>query len=45
MGSVVKEKDGKTKDNTREVRSRRMRGEVVGCFQAMMGKKDILVKL
>ena len=44
LGSVVKEHVGEMEDNTREGRSRRMRKEVVGCVQDVVGKKKLLVQ-
>ena len=44
MGSVVKYKVGKLQKITREVRIRRMRKEVVGCFHGVAGKKKFLVQ-
>ena len=44
-GSVVKAKDGEIEENAREVRIRRTRKEVVGCVQAMVGKKKFLIQI
>ena len=44
VGSVVKSKVGELEKITREVRIRRMRKEVVGCVQSVVGKKKFLVK-
>ena len=44
VGSVVKAKVGEFENITRERRSRRMRKEVVGCFQDVVGKKNFLVQ-
>ena len=44
MGSVVKAKVGYLKKITREGRSRKIREEVVGCVQSVLGKKKFLVK-
>ena len=43
VGSVVKAKVGELEKITREGRSRRMRKEVVGCVQSLVGKKKFLV--
>ena len=43
QGSVVKTKVGDLEKITREGRSRRMRKEVVGCVQGVVGKKKFLV--
>ena len=45
MGAVVKAKVGDLGNITREGRIRRMRKEVVICFQAVVGKKKFLVKI
>ena len=42
VGSVVKAKVGELEKITREGRSRRMRKEVVGCVQSVVGKKNFL---
>ena len=44
VGSVVKAKVREIEENTREGRSRRMRKEVVGCVQDVVGKKRFLVQ-
>ena len=44
VGSIVKGKVGEMEDTTREVRIRRMRKEVMGCVQAVVGKKIFLVQ-
>ena len=44
VGSLVKAKAGKIEENTREGRSRRMRKEVVGGVQSMVGKNNLLVQ-
>ena len=44
VGSVVKAKDGDLVVKTREGRIRRTRKEVGGCVQAMVWKKNFLVK-
>ena len=41
--SVVKAKVGELEKITRKGRSRRMRKEVVGCFQRVVGKNKFLV--
>ena len=43
VGSVVKAKIGELEKITRKVRSRRMRKEVVGCVQSVVGKNNFLV--
>ena len=43
VGSVVKANVGELDNITREGRIRRMRKEVVGCFQTVVGKKRLLV--
>ena len=43
VGSVVKAKVGELEKITRKVRSRRMRKEVVGCVQSVVGKNKFLV--
>ena len=43
MGYVVKAKVGDMEENTKGERSRRMRKEVVGCVQDVVGKKRLLV--
>ena len=43
VGSVVKAKVGELEHITRKGRSRRMRGDVVGCFQRVVGKNMFLV--
>ena len=45
VGSVVKSDVGKLEDITREVRSRRIRKEVVGCVNYVVGKNNFLVQL
>ena len=42
VGSVVKAKVGELENITREGRSRRMRKEVVGCVQRVVGKNKLL---
>ena len=44
VGSVVKSKVGELENITREGRSRRMRKEVVGCVQSVVGKKKLPVQ-
>ena len=44
VGSVVKAKVGELENIKREGRSRRMRKEVVGCVQSVVGKKNFLVQ-
>ena len=44
MGSVVKAKVGELENITREGRSRRMRKEVMGCVQSIVGKNKFLVQ-
>ena len=44
VGSVVKAKVGEMEENTREGRIRRMRKELMGCVQAVVGKKKLLVQ-
>ena len=44
VGSVVKAKAGETEENKREGSNRRMRKDVVGCVQAVVGKKNFLVQ-
>ena len=41
---VVKSKVGELENITREERTRRMMNEVVGCVQAVVGKKKFLVQ-
>ena len=43
VGSVVKTEVVKMEDNTREGIIRRIRKEVVGCVQAVLGKNKFLV--
>ena len=43
VGFVVKAKVGELENITREERIRRMRKEVVGCVQILVGKKNFLV--
>ena len=43
VGSVVKAKVGELENITRKVRTRRMRKEVVGCVQSVVGKNNFLV--
>ena len=43
VGSVVKAKVGELEKITREERSRRIRKEVVGCVQSVVGKNKLLV--
>ena len=43
VGSFVKAKVGELDKITREGRSRRMRKEVVGCVQSVVGKNNLLV--
>ena len=45
VGSVVKAKVGEFENITREGRSMRMRKEVVGCVQAVAGKKNFVIQL
>ena len=45
LGSVVKEKDVEMEDNTKEGRTRIMRKDTVGCVQAVVWKKKLLVQL
>ena len=45
VGSVVKENVGDIKENTREGRIRKMRNEVAGCVQTVIGKKKLSVQL
>ena len=42
LGSVVKAKVGELENITREGRSRRMRKDVVGCVQSVVGRKNLL---
>ena len=44
MGSVVKAKVGEVEENTREGRIRRMRKDLMGCFQDVMGEKKLLAQ-
>ena len=44
VGSVVKAKVGELENITREGRIGSMRKEVVGCVQAVLGKKKFLVQ-
>ena len=44
VGSVVKAKVGEMEENTREGRIRRMRKEMMGCVQAVVGKKKLVVQ-
>ena len=44
MGSVVNAKFGEMEENKREGRTRRMRKEVVGCVQDVVGKNILLVQ-
>ena len=44
VGSIVKAKAGWLEKITREGRSSRIRKEVVGCVQSVVGKKNFLVK-
>ena len=44
VGYVVKAKVGDIQENTREVRNRRMRKELVGCYQDVAVKNRLLVK-
>ena len=44
VGSVLKEKGGEMEENTREGRNRRMRKDMVGCVQDLVGKKILLVQ-
>ena len=44
VGSVVMAKVGELEKITREVRSRRMRKEVVGCVHIVVGKNNFLVQ-
>ena len=44
MGSVVKANVGEMEENTREGRIRRMRKELMGCVQAVVGKKKLLAQ-
>ena len=43
VGYVVKSKVGELENITREVRSRRMRKELVVCVQSVVGKNNFLV--
>ena len=43
VGSVVKAKVGELENITRKGRSRRMRKDVVGCVQSVVGKNKFLV--
>ena len=43
-GSVLKANVGELENIAREGRSRRMRKEVVGCVQSVVGKKKLLVQ-
>ena len=43
VGSVVKVEVGELEKITREGRSRRIRKDVVGCVQSLVGKKKFLV--
>ena len=45
VGSVVKAKVGEAEENTREGRIRRMRKDLMGCFQDVMGEKKLLAQL
>ena len=45
IGLVVTVKVRDTEDKKREGRSRRMRRKVVGCVQAVVGKKNFSIKL
>ena len=45
VGSVVKVKVGELKKITSKGRSRRMRKDVVGCFQRVVGKNKFLFLL
>ena len=44
VGSVVKAKVGDMEENTREGRNSRIRKEVVGCVQDVVGNKKFLVQ-
>ena len=44
VGAVVKSKVGELENITREVRSIRMKKEVVGCVQSVVGRKNFLVQ-
>ena len=44
VGSVVKANVGELENIRREVRRSRMRDEVVGCVQGVVGKKNVLVQ-
>ena len=44
VGSVVNSKVGELENTTREVRSRRIRKEVVGCLQSVVGKNNLLLQ-
>ena len=44
VGYVVKAKVGKMEENTREGRIRRMRKDLMGCVQAVAGKKKLVVQ-
>ena len=44
MGSVVKAKVGDMEENTREGRIRRIRKVLMGCVQAVVGKKKLVVQ-
>ena len=45
MGSILKSKVGDIEHNTMEGRIRRVRIEVVGCVQDLVGKKIFLVQI
>ena len=44
VGYVVKAKVGDIEENTREGRSRRIRKDVAGCVQAVVGKNIFLIR-
>ena len=44
VGSVVKAKVGEMEENTREVRIKRMRRDLMGCVQAAVGMKKLVVQ-
>ena len=45
MGSAVTRKFGDMEENSREVRSRGIRKEVLVCVQDVLGKKKLLYQL
>ena len=44
MGSSENAKVGELENITREERTKRLRKEVMGCVQSVVGKKNLLVK-